>query len=496
MLAAVPSGRSAVTLVEQVAAVLGTPAADQFVQPLRDAIARDPQDPRLWQLLGLILRDQDRREEAIPLLRRAADLAPGASRIAHALARTLFEAGLDSLDAYGNALRLAPGDPDVMAGLAAALAAAGRTQDAILGLKRILGRSPGWVEGHKVLSNLRWSEGEREGFTSSFSEALRTQPQNYNLWREQIISLLHAEQFDTALEIIARGRAVMGDLPMFGANEAVVQAELGNTDEADRLFAPFRTLDDAVVQVRWVRHLLRSGRPQQALQTIEPWLETPDQAKFWPYAATTWRLLGDPKWEWLEGDERFATIYDIADRLPPMQELAETLRKLHATSGQPLEQSVRGGSQTDGNLFHRIEPVIVQLREALRTVVREHAERLPPPDSRHPLLRHKRRNMIKFSGAWSVRLLSGGCHANHVHPMGWMSSALYVVVPDDLGETDAGLLTLGEPDAQLRLDLAPIKFVTPGPGRLALFPSTMWHGTRPFQSGERVTVAFDIAVPE
>ena len=33
------------------------------------------------------------------------------------------------------------------------------------------------------------------------------------------------------------------------------------------------------------------------------------------------------------------------------------------------------------------------------------------------------------------------------------------------------------------------------PGRLALFPSTMWHGTVPFADGERLTIAFDVARP-
>ena len=60
---------------------------------------------------------------------------------------------------------------------------------------------------------------------------------------------------------------------------------------------------------------------------------------------------------------------------------------------------------------------------------------------------------------------------------------------------DAGWLTLGEPDAQLGLPLQPRRKVEPEPGRLVLFPSWMWHGTIPFAQGERLTVAFDVAVP-
>jgi hypothetical protein len=36
--------------------------------------------------------------------------------------------------------------------------------------------------------------------------------------------------------------------------------------------------------------------------------------------------------------------------------------------------------------------------------------------------------------------------------------------------------------------------IQPRPGLLALFPSTLFHGTRPFRAGERLTAAFDVAV--
>jgi hypothetical protein len=59
----------------------------------------------------------------------------------------------------------------------------------------------------------------------------------------------------------------------------------------------------------------------------------------------------------------------------------------------------------------------------------------------------------------------------------------------------AGWLTLGEPQKELGLDLPPFRYVEPRVGQLVLFPSWMWHGTIPFESGERLTVAFDVRSP-
>ncbi|HET7605407.1 MAG TPA: putative 2OG-Fe(II) oxygenase [Sphingomicrobium sp.] len=452
-------------------------------------------DYRLWHIHGLILRQLDRHSDALRSLKRSTELAPEASKPAHALAQTLNEAGLPSVDAHLRALRLAPGTPEMLLGLTAALIAERRIDEAVGGLERGVSVQPQWTQGHVTLSRLRWMQGERQGFTRSYDEALARMPANLDLRRDQIIALVHAEHWDDALRAISAGRAAVGPHTIFDANEAAVYAELGELDRADALFAQLANVPDAPIQVRRVRHYLRSGRPVEASGAIDPWLEGPQAFLFWPYASIAWRMTDDPRWEWLEGDPRLVGVYDIVDRLPPLTELADTLRQLHTVRGEPLEQSVRGGTQTDGNLFQHVDPILVGLRDAIVEAVADHVAQLPPVDPRHPLLGPPRDRPIRFAGSWSVRLSGGGYHANHVHPDGWISSALYIVLPPDLGDAEAGFLALGQPQAQLGLDLAPTRIVEPKAGRLALFPSWMWHGTRPFGDGERMTVAFDVAVP-
>jgi hypothetical protein len=115
----------------------------------------------------------------------------------------------------------------------------------------------------------------------------------------------------------------------------------------------------------------------------------------------------------------------------------------------------------------------------------------------HPLLRERRDRPVRFSGSWSVRLRGAGYHTNHVHPQGWISSALYVALPERAkgDPPDAGWLKLGEPPPEIGVSLTATRLIEPKPGRLVLFPSWMWHGTVPFAAGERLTVAFDVRVP-
>jgi hypothetical protein len=67
---------------------------------------------------------------------------------------------------------------------------------------------------------------------------------------------------------------------------------------------------------------------------------------------------------------------------------------------------------------------------------------------------------------------------------------LYLSLPPGTGE--AGWLTLGEPQQSLGAELGPDRTIEPEPGRLILFPSIRWHGTKPFDFGERMTIAFDV----
>lgn len=454
-----------------------------------------PGEAKLWQVAGLLHRKLDQLAPAIAMLTEAARLAPRDPLIAHSLARAHLEAGLPSVDLFQRARRLAPNDPEILLGLVAAVEEQVSPVAAVQALELIIAANPAWVPGLELLMRLRWQCGDREGFTADYERAIAANPRDMAPWRSLILTLTQADRYELALELVLRGRRQVGDHVIFDANEAVCRSELGQFEAAEPMFARLAELDDPTIRLRHVRHLLRTDRPAEAAALGAAMAKTRAADMFWPYLSIAWRLLGDPRWQWLEGDERLVGVYDL--ELPSLDALAERLRKLHRTTHQPLEQSVRGGTQTQGHLFQRIEPEIRALRAAVVSAVGRHIAQLPPADPDHPTLGLPRARRVRFSGAWSVRLTGGGHHANHIHPEGWFSSALYVALPEpgSRGDPPAGWLTVGVPQAELGIDLPPIRRVEPKPGRLVLFPSTLWHGTVPFKAGERLTVAFDVARP-
>ena len=461
------------------------------------AAGRHPDNASLWQWTALLHRALDQHEQALAAFQKAARLAPADPLIAHSVARTALEAGLPALPLYERAFRLAPNNGELLLGRAAARCATGDFDTAIAELDAILAANPLWLQGHELAAQLRWMSGRRAAFTETIERALARLPREAGLWQTLLTSLIHADRFEDARAAAERARRAIGDHVVVLANEAAALSELRRDAEADALFARLAGHPDISIAVRHIRHLLRTGRPHEAARRAEPLVAGADANLIWPYLSLAWRILGDERWSWLEGDPCFIRTFDIAAALPPRDELRDMLRELHRVSAQPLDQSLRGGSQTDGNLFQQIDPRIRQLRAAIAEAVAAYVGGLPPRDESHPLLRHRRDRPVRFSGAWSVRLTDAGFHASHNHPAGWISSALYVALPPPTAGAaeDAGWIRFGVPQAELGLDLDPIRTVKPEPGTLVLFPSTMWHGTVPFPSGERITVAFDVAPP-
>jgi tetratricopeptide (TPR) repeat protein len=477
-------------------AALNAGIEDEALPLLERAVRANPLYARLWQALGLACRSLDELAPAIRALERAALLAPNDGLIAHALARSAMEAGLPAVALFDRAHRVAPKDLSILLSRTAALFVEGRLVEAFDSLETELARNPRWFEGQSALARLRWMTGGRDDFTAGYEAALASTPADADLWAALIGTLTDAELYEEALEAIERARRGTGGLAAFDALEAIGRAEIGDTEAADRLFARLGPPRHLTLVVRLVRHHLRSGRAKEAAALAESFQGEDPGGQLWPYLSAAWRLAGDPRWEWLEGDPELVGVYDLGDRAGDLEALAARLRTLHLATHQPLEQSVRGGTQTDGPLFARLDPEIRALRRSIVEAVEEHVAQLPPPRSNHPLLGTPRGGRIRFSGSWSVRLTGGGRHANHIHPAGWLSSAFYVALPppEERGPEPAGWLTLGEA-TELGLDLPPFRTIEPKPGRLVLFPSTMWHGTKPFEAGERLTVAFDVAPP-
>lgn len=361
--------------------------------------------------------------------------------------------------------------------------------DPVWRLRATVIRNPGWVDGQKALASLSWELDPNGDCVALMRKALHDDPRNARLWNAYLQTLTGIGDYAAAADAAAEARRHFSD-PVLALIEASNRGMNGQNSAVEALIAivPASRERDEVE----VRHRIRVGELDAAARIIDRLVSTgASDLGSWAIAEVLWRKMSDPRWDWLAGNPKFVAKVALASTTDQLDHLGQTLEHLHWQQRQPVGQSVRGGTQTRGRLFDRDNAAIVALRDALQSAVDAYRHLLPAFDKNHPLLRHRDR-ALKVDGGWSVRLLSSGFHVPHLHPDGVLSSAFYVRVPELDSARKEGWLELGRPALDLQLTLGPFACVEPQPGMLVLFPSYLYHSTRPFSEGERMSVAFDV----
>jgi tetratricopeptide (TPR) repeat protein len=412
-----------------------------------------------------------------------------------AVALRIDERFEEALAAIETALKLGPPKPESRLMRAHILSDLGRFDEAVAAYQSLLADHPDVIDGHQTLSSLLPQLGRRSEALDSFRAALAKRPDVGMLWVAAFGMARGLGDWPALLAFTNDAEARFGNDTMITVFRALALSGLDrDADARDALinaiagepgYAPARTT---------LAHVLtRLGEYQAAeVEALQATTMMPQDQAAWALLTAIWRVRADPRESWFADYDRHVMVTDVQG--VDWASLSANLKRRHRTLAPPGEQSLRGGTQTRGTLFNSPDPDIQHLKRAIADAARAALQKLPD-DPAHPFLSRNMGN-IDFVGSWSVRLRSQGFHINHMHPEGWLSSALYIDLPPEVGgDGDAGALGFGVPDTALNLTLEPRRIVRPKVGQLVIFPSYFWHGTLPFESAQdRLTVAFD-AIP-
>jgi len=524
------------TLISQAAGALSRGDLAGTEQAARAALAVPGyRSSDALHLLGLVRIRQDRLEDSASLLAQADRDHPGQPRLLLNLGKVTAALGrlAEAEIILGRGLELAP-DPALKADFAAdlfsvqrqqhkreaALATAtlirgldparvafdderfdllnelGRHDEALTLMQAMLAREPANALLHRQYNGLLHRLGRQDEMFRSYDAA----PASTDLQMDKAILLSQSGRYDDGQAAVAALLVREPDNVQALLASASMLTELERTDEAIALLekAQARRPGDMSFKAGIGNAALRGGDPQKAAAFLEEALQAaPNDNISLARLSTAWRLLGEERDEALMGYDELVRIFDL-DAPPGFSsmaafnaELEAVLAGLHPNTREYLDQSLRGGTQTQGNIFGAghvlVDMIKLRIDEAVARYIAELAA-----DPAHPLRRHKC-DGFAYAGSWSSRLSDCGFHTNHLHPMGWISSCYYVGLPAVIANETArqGWIKFGEPD--FKSGLAIRRAIQPQPGRLVLFPSYMWHGTIPFRSAEkRTTIAFDV----
>lgn len=474
----------------------------EAVNATRIAVRARDADIHIITAHAAALAAAGRRQEAIAAYERGVQTQPRSGVAEHNLAAALGDAQRfpESRAASGRAMAKGLDAIETWLVHARALVGVGEYDDAERAYGRIIARRPELPAPHADLAQLRWRRTQDpDAASASLDAALIDRPGDTALSLAKAKVLEFTGRRSEAYAILVDALKIDPSEPRLHVEAAALigwtdgALALQHAEEAAKA-APGR--GDTLAALCQAN--LAAGRPEVAAQIAE------DLRAGWPtdqYAvallATAWRLMGDDRYGKLFDYERlvWSSPIDVPKGWSSLEsylaDLARVLETLQILPGHPIGQSLRTGGQTGQTLTLSDDPTVRAFFTAVRGPIQAYVDRLRETGER--LGRPTVDKGWRFDSAWSSRLRTNGFHVDHLHPLGWISSACHIVVPKAVDQDHQGWLKFGQPGIPTSPPLPAEHFVKPEAGRLVLFPSYMWHGTAPFSGdAQRLTIAFDV----
>jgi uncharacterized protein (TIGR02466 family) len=392
-------------------------------------------------------------------------------------------------------------DGDAMCSLANAYLEAGQIERAAATFTKAMALDPFSARILSSQAEFLWMIGQKDIALLALQAACEAKPDSPILYRTLASIAQKLGQLHIAQAAIERALLVSPGHPSVLLQQASLFCEAGLLAQATQLA---RTAikawpNNEVVLREGAAIMLRTGDFDTALQLCQLGC----QMRPWGYEwialrASTQRALGQLEYRyWFNFDDFVkSTPIDIPTGFASIEAfnlaLGQWLRDQHVLQEHPLVNSVRRGSQISLPVQKGRAPLLDAFQDAITGPINRYIEALKSHKN-HPFAQRSS-NGWRLSGLWSVRLREGGSHVNHIHPDGWLSSAYYVDIPDSFASktNHEGWIGFGSPRFPAP-NMEHEVWIEPKPGQLALFPSYLWHGVKPFsETSERLTIAFDV----
>jgi tetratricopeptide (TPR) repeat protein len=214
----------------------------------REWLGQYPDSGLLWKILGVALAHQG--GEALPALRRAAELLPADAEAHRNLAAVLKDLGQlpEALASLERSLEVEPHDSKVLVATADCLCALGRPAEAVPLYERVLERDPRLLEAHNNLGNALQELGECARAVDCYRQALALSPGDAQISANLSNALRQAGRLEEALASGQRAVALDPAMSLAHNNLGLVLAALGRRPEAAASFRQAIQLDPRFLQ--------------------------------------------------------------------------------------------------------------------------------------------------------------------------------------------------------------------------------------------------------
>lgn len=432
------------------------------IESYSKALAIQPNTPDLHFNLGIALTNVDRLEDAVNSYRKAIALQPRFFEAYGNLGTVLQKQGLleEAVKNYRIALSIHD-DPRGHFNLGTALRDEGKLDEAIAHFRQAIAMFPNYADAHNYLGECLRDQGNMDDAIRSYLDTLAINPDhpgaNYNMGE----FLYLAKRFDEAVAYFERAQL---DDWQSRSMYCLYKAER---------FDEFKARLDEIV---------RTNKKHDA-----PFLATLST-----HYATNFGV--EDTYNFCKNGFDFVYQNSIKElAAPDNQLLKDLLSDVNNASIQERKQGMlHFGTQSAGNLFKRPEASFRRLGELVKQEFINYRNRFAGADCE---LIKSFPDELEFTSSWYVKMRRGGHIDSHIHEIGWISGAVYLVLPKDKKDPAEGCFEYGihGDNYPQKHNNFPVGLVAPNVGDIVLFPSSLFHRTVPFGSNEeRICIAFDL----
>ncbi|HPX89574.1 MAG TPA: tetratricopeptide repeat protein [Methylophilaceae bacterium] len=434
----------------------------EAVDSYQKALALQPNTPDLHFNLGIALTNVGRQEDAAKSYAQAIRLRPTFFEAYANLGTILQKQGKleEAIKNYRKALSIHE-DPRGHFNLGTALRDEGKLDEAITHFKQAIAMFPNYADAHNYLGECYRDQGNMEDAIKKYFDTLALNKNhagaNYNMGE----FLYLAGRFDEAVDYLERSKL-----------DDWQERALYCTYKAEHFDAFKNKLD----------HIVHTHEKHNA-----PFLQTLST-----HHAVNFGV--EDHYNFCKNGFDFVyqkSIPELAE--PNSQFLKDLLNDIENTAIEVRAQGmIINGKQSAGNLFKRPEASFRKLGEIVKQEFINYKNTFAGADCE--LIKSFPKE-LEFTSSWYVRLRRGGYVDRHIHEVGWISGAVYLVLPKNKKDPLEGCFEYGlhGDNYPLKHENFPVGIATPHVGDIVLFPSSLFHRTIPFSSDEeRICIAFDL----
>jgi len=434
----------------------------EAVDSYQKALALQPNTPDLHFNLGIALTNVGRQEDAAKSYAQAIRLRPTFFEAYANLGTILQKQGKleEAIKNYRKALSIHE-DPRGHFNLGTALRDEGKLDEAITHFKQAIAMFPNYADAHNYLGECYRDQGNMEDAIKKYFDTLALNKNhagaNYNMGE----FLYLAGRYDEAVDYLERSKL-----------DDWQERALYCTYKAEH-FDAFKNKID---------HIVHTHEKHNA-----PFLQTLST-----HHAVNFGV--EDHYNFCKNGFDFVyqkSIPELAE--PNSQFLKDLLNDIENTAIEVRAQGmIINGKQSAGNLFKRPEASFRKLGEIVKQEFINYKNTFAGADCE--LIKSFPKE-LEFTSSWYVRLRRGGYVDRHIHEVGWISGAVYLVLPKNKKDPLEGCFEYGlhGDNYPLKHENFPVGIATPHVGDIVLFPSSLFHRTIPFSSDEeRICIAFDL----